>query len=349
MNLMSVQYYCCPNCRSSKLELRGTESQDPDGHIDSGHLVCGRCAASFSIVGGIPRFVPDEEYAGSFGFQWNKFRKTQLDSYTGLPISGDRLFLVTQWPREMEDQLVLEAGSGAGRFTEVLLTTGATVFSFDLSHAVEANLANNGRMPNLNIFQASIYDIPLHEGVFDKVLCLGVLQHTPDPERSFHNLVRLLKPGGEIAVDTYARTLRKLVCWKYILRPLTTRMPKDLLFRWVERVVHALLPAAILLRRIAGRYGGRLMPILEYSHLGLPFELNREWAILDTFDMYSPTHDHPSSLADVRRWLDADGLENTVVEYGPNGIVVRGRLPQSSSKAVNVLAHAHISRPAAGY
>jgi SAM-dependent methyltransferase len=326
-----VSFFCCPNCRAQKFHLQKSRLGSAGDEIDEALLVCGQCSATFCIQGGIPRFVPNEEYAGSFGLQWNKFRKTQLDSYTSFPLSSDRLFRVTQWPRNMTGDQVLEAGSGAGRFTQVLVGTGATVFSFDLSNAVEANLANNGHLPNLNLFQASIYDIPLPEEIFDKVICLGVLQHTPDPERSFRSLVRFLKPGGEIAVDIYARRLQSLMSWKYMLRPLTTRMPKDRLFQWVERTVHALLPAAILLRRLGGRYGARLLPIIEYSHLGLPPPLNREWAILDTFDMYSPTHDHPRSLAEVRRWFEAAGLENTVVEYGPNGVVARGRRPWSVS------------------
>jgi SAM-dependent methyltransferase len=230
----------------------------------------------------------------------------------------------------MTNAMVLEAGSGAGRFTEVLLKTGATVFSFDLSNAVDANAANNAHDPNLNLFQASIYDIPVREGIFDKVLCLGVLQHTPDPERSFGSLVRYLKPGGEIAVDVYARNLRSLVHWKYILRPITTRMRKDLLFRLVELAVNTLLPMAIFMRTFGGRWGARLFPILQYSHWGLPPELNREWAVLDTFDMYSPTHDHPRTLAQVRRWFESAGLENIVVTYGPNGVIARGRRPSSS-------------------
>ena len=333
MKLSALEYLCCPRCRATELDLREKSPGGERDEIAEGRLVCGRCSASFRILGGIPRFVSDEEYAGSFGFQWNQFRKTQLDSHTGLPLSSDRLFQGTQWPRAMKGCLLLEAGSGAGRFTEVLLQTGAAVFSFDLSNAVEANAKNNGHMSNLNLFQGSIYEIPVREGIFDKVFCMGMLQHTPDPERSFLGLVRFLKPGGEIAVDVYACNLRSLLSWKYVLRPITTRMNKDSLFRCVQRAVKVLLPMAIFLRRIGGRWGARLMPILQYSHWGLPYELNREWATLDTFDMYSPAHDHPRSLAEVRRWFDSAGLENTVVKYGPNGIVARGRRPHRPVKS----------------
>src|SRR5258708_7295832 len=201
MKLSALGYFCCPRCRAPELALREKSQRGERDEIAEGLLVCSRCSASFCISGGIPRFVADEEYAGSFGFQWNQFRKTQLDSHTGLPLSSDRLFQGTQWPHEMKGCLLLEAGSGAGRFTEVLLQTGATVFSFDLSNAVEANAENNAHMPNLNLFQTSIYEIPVPESIFDKVLCFGVLQHTPDPDRSFSSLVRFLRPGAEIAGD----------------------------------------------------------------------------------------------------------------------------------------------------
>ena len=90
-------------------------------------------------------------YSDSFGFQWLQHAKAQLDSVTGLPISRSRLFSVTGWPERMEGQRILEAGSGAGRFTEILLSTGAEVWSFDASEAVEANRANNGNHPRLQI------------------------------------------------------------------------------------------------------------------------------------------------------------------------------------------------------
>src|SRR5262249_53179759 len=147
----------------------------------SSTFVCECCSASFPIRDGIPRFVPDSGYATSFGLQWNLHVRTQLDRYSGLPISNSRLFSVTGWRDNLTGERILEAGSGAGRFTDVLLQTGASLYSFDYSEAVEANYANNGDQPNLTLFQGGIYRIPLQPASFDKVLCLGVLQHTPDP------------------------------------------------------------------------------------------------------------------------------------------------------------------------
>ena len=73
-----------------------------------------------------------------------------------------------------------------------------------------------------------------------------------------------------------------------------------------------------------GRVGARLMPISEFSWLGLPEALNRKWAILDTFDMLSPQHDHPQSIATVHRWYRECGFRDIEVFRGPNGVIGRG-------------------------
>ncbi|MBI4135641.1 class I SAM-dependent methyltransferase [Candidatus Uhrbacteria bacterium] len=268
---------------------------------------------------------PAAKYTNSFGFQWTRHAKTQLDSYVGLPISRNRLFSVTGWPSHMEGQRILEAGSGAGRFTEVLLSTGAQVWSFDASEAVEANRANNGHSPNLHLFQADIFNIPDDIGLFDKVFCLGVLQHTPDPKRAFFELVKFVKPGGEIVIDVYKKTLFSRLQWKYFLRPFVKWIPDYPLYLITRAAVSMLLPLAIGAYKIMGSFGTRLFPIASYPSLGFPYKLHKEWSVLDTFDMYSPVYDQPQTLREVKRWFKEAKLQDVVVHYGPNGIVGKGK------------------------
>ena len=108
-----------------------------------------------------------DNYATSFGFQWNKFRKTQLDSYIKKPISESRLYEITEWKDDLADQNILEAGCGACRFTEILLKTKGNIYSFDYSNSVEANLLNNGNNSKLKIFQGDICNIPFKVKSFD--------------------------------------------------------------------------------------------------------------------------------------------------------------------------------------
>jgi SAM-dependent methyltransferase len=326
MKTTALQYFCCTSCGSQALTLI---SDKRSGHeIIQGSLLCQNCAASYRVTDGIPRFVSSENYSRSFGFQWDIHDKTQLDSYTGQSISEQRLFDVTGWPTDLSGQLILEAGSGAGRFTECLLKTGATVFSFDYSSAVNSNGRNNGHSEHLLLFQADMRNIPLRRAAFDKVMCLGVLQHTPAPEKSFRCLSDMVRPGGELVVDLYRKSALAWLQWKYALRPITKRLDQRRLYEIVSRVVPALIPTAKKMRRVAGRTGARLMPIVEYSRLGLSPEMNERWAILDTFDMYSPAHDHPQTMRTLKRWFKEVGFTSVCVHRGPNGIVGKGRRPE---------------------
>ena len=88
-----------------------------------------------------------------------------------------------------------------------------------------------------------------------------------------------------------------------------------------------LVPVARLLRRIAGLFGARFVPIVEYSHLGLAPELKVQWAILDIFDTYTPAHDHPKSLESVRSWFLDARFVDIDVRPGLNGVVGSGLRP----------------------
>lgn len=304
--------YMCPKCNAGRLKSDNTS------------LYCSSCDTYFPIRNAIPRFVPSDNYAQSFGFQWNRYRQTQLDSYVGKPISEQRLFSVTQWPRDLQGELVLEAGSGAGRFTEILAQTGATVYTCDYSSAIDANADNNRRFENVHFFQSSIFELPLPKEQFDKVICLGVLQHTPDPKKAFSCLADCVAPQGQLVIDIYAKRLTALLHMKYLFRPITRLMPQEALYNFIAKWTPKLIPSAKRLRRWLGAAGSRLLPIAEYSHLGLSPELNEQWSVLDTFDIYSPRYDRPQSMSTVRRWFESHGFAQIEVKPGLNGIVAKG-------------------------
>ena len=111
-------------------------------------------------------------------------------------------------------------------------------------------------------------------------------------------------------------------------------MEKERLYKLVSKITPYLIPVAAALRSIAGSAGARLVPIVEYSHLGLRPEMNRDWSILDTFDMYSPAHDHPQRISTVTQWFKVQGFTDLVVLYGGNGVVGRGKKPIPNSDSL---------------
>ncbi|MFI6511256.1 methyltransferase domain-containing protein [Streptosporangium sp. NPDC050855] len=340
---------CCPRCRgplhggsggSGGTGGNGGAEGTPGGTLDGGSgggfngafddrsaLRCVRCGARYPVDRGIPRFVPRDGYADGFGFQWNRHRLTQLDSHVGMPISRDRLMTASGWSAaELRGRTVLECGSGAGRFTEVLCETGALVTSFDLSGAVHANAASNGRFPNLRLVQASVYEPPFPRESFDFLVCLGVIQHTPDVRRTFTTLLDQLRPGGRFCVDVYAAPVA-YPHLRQLIRPFTRRMPPERLYPLVERAVPRLLPLSMALSSVPGVGQGlaRLVPVANHRHLGLKdAETMREWSVLDTFDWLSPRYEKPQFRRTIRRWTEDLGLREVSIGRRRGMYVVRG-------------------------
>ena len=106
--------------------------------------------------------------------------------YTGTTISRDRArrCIGEKLWGELDKKQVLECGCGAGRFTETLLAKRAFVTSIDLSEAVDANQENFPQSQTHRIAQADILQLPFAPRQFDLVFCLGVIQHTPNPEKT---------------------------------------------------------------------------------------------------------------------------------------------------------------------
>ena len=330
MKVHHLNHLVCPGCKEP-LSLSSSQDKSSD-EIETGTLQCQTCKKEYPILDHIPRFVPRRNYSDSFGFEWLLHAKTQYDSYTHTKISEERFFRETGWERDLEGQILLEAGSGSGRFTEIAAATGATVISFDNSVSVTANYASHGACPGVLILQADLYHLPLREGYFDKVLCIGVLQHTPDVEAAFFTLARHVKSKGRLCIDVYRkqRGILRLFQTRYFIRPLLAGMAPERLYASCKRYINKMWRIASIIHKIP-RIGSRLNWILlipDYRDtFPLPEELLREWAILDAFDILAPVYDSPQYIETVREWFTRAGLADVSVKYGYNGIEGRGKKP----------------------
>jgi SAM-dependent methyltransferase len=269
---------------------------------------------SWPVVRGIPRFCPDEAYAGSFGFEWTIHARTQLDPARGDRMSEDAFVAKTGFtPDALAGRLVLDAGVGAGRYAEVASRWGATVAGVDLSRAVESAAANLAGRRNVWIAQADIGRLPFAPASFDAIFSIGVLHHTPDARASFARLAALLKPGGTIAVWVYPPSphYRQRRHWVGFVN----KLPPRLYYEWCRWYV----PWAKRRRdRPLARTLGRLFEISDQ-----PFGLEND--ILDTFDAYSPRYHSLHAPDEVEAWFRDAGLVD-IRRPGPE-TSVSGRRP----------------------
>lgn len=271
------------------------------------------------LINGIPRYGDLDNYADNFGFQWNKFDRTQLHRH-----SSEMFWHLTGWtPEELVGVDLLEAGAGAGRLSRVILEeTEANLYAFDYSSAVEANMRSNGSIApdRFHLCQASIYDMPYPDASFDKVLCRGVLQHTPDFAQSVRALVSKAKHGGQIVVDFYEiRGWWTKVNAKYMLRPFTKRMSNDRLLSLIDGNLDWMMAVHDGLVKTPLRHLTRFLPLVDIAGTFPPDltpEERREWALLDTFDMFSPEYDNPQRTKSVVRMFEQADCEVTFAAPG---------------------------------
>lgn len=299
-------------------------------------LFCGQ-GCVFTVINQIPRFVPAENYSSSFGLQWNAFRTTQLDSATGLTISRDRLARIAGGSLDVfQQKKVLEAGCGAGRFTELMLEAGASVFAVDLSNAVDANFKNCSTRSNYFVCQADIRTLPVHCEQFDVVVCIGVIQHTPDPEETIKVLCSHVKPGGVLLIDhyTYGYHVTPFRSW---LRQQLLKMSEENAMRFVRRMVWLLWPLHKAFykhreNKMVKSWRPRFIywsPVVDYHDLysQLGQRLMYEWAVLDTHDTLTDRYKHMRSVEEIRSHLESLGMIVIEATYAGNGVEARAKKP----------------------
>lgn len=286
-----------------------------------GGLSCSACGRRFPEVRGVLRFVAEGNYADSFGYQWRRFQRTQLDDADGNMSERDFIRKTGLQPEDLKGKLVLDVGCGMGRFAEVATRWGARVIGIDLSAAAEV-AAKNLADREFVAFQADVFSLPFAPESFDCIYSMGVLHHTPDCEKAVKTLPQYLKPGGTLAVWLYSG-YNKWYRFSDQYRKITHRLS--------PRVLHGFFRVAVPFFYWLDR-GLRVIPLIGKPVAGLVhhvFPVNRhrdpEIRVLDTLDWYSPKYQSKHTYEQVFRWFESCGLESLSV--GNFAVGVRGRKP----------------------
>jgi len=323
MRESALELLRCPHCHET---LHLVEAERDGAEIVSGELACSaREDHRFRIERGIARFVPAENYAASFGYQWDLYGDLQVDRLGEHSVTRDRFYQqLGCGPEDLKGMRVLEVGCGGGRFSDVVLDAGAELWAVDLSSAVDKNRELHPGHPRLHLAQASLGALPFALGAFDLVFCFGVLQHTPSPRASFDALVPFVKPGGWLAVDIYACHPKQISHWKYALRPITKRISPPRLHRILQRAAPTLVPVSRRLRRIprVGKALSRAVPIMvNDGFMGrVPPDEEVRWAVLETLDALTPAYDRPRPRWVLQRWFERAGMVEVRTSTMMNGL-----------------------------
>jgi 2-polyprenyl-3-methyl-5-hydroxy-6-metoxy-1,4-benzoquinol methylase len=289
----------------------------------AGGYVCPACKHEYPNVQGIARFVEAQDYAASFGFQWHRYAKTQLDHDEIRESDWNFRVKTALNPSELRGKLVLDVGCGMGRFAEVATRWGARVVGIDLSAAAEVasrNLADR----DFVAMQADVFKLPFAPESFDLIYSVGVLHHTPDCEAAVKVLDQYLKPGGILAVWLYSGYNKWYRCSDF-WRKYTHKMRPETLHGMLKVAVPFFYHLNQGLRRVP-LVGRPVAGAIQYV-----FPVNRqkdpELRLLDTFDWYSPKYQSKHTYEQVFRWFEDMNMED--MHVGQYSIAVRGRKPDS--------------------
>ena len=290
----------------------------------------------FSINKDIYEDQRTKNYCSNFGLQWTKFAKTQFDSFTGFPLTKKRLLKASEWELNgLKDKLVIEIGSGAGRFTEILLSAGAYVVSVEMSEAIYSNHLNN-KSDKIIFIKSSLYDLEFLKEMFDYVLCYGVAQHTPDLVKTYKACFDFAKVGGKVSVDHYIKVYHPspFSTPKYFWRPVTKRIRPELLLKIIRFYIPYYFPIDTFLKIklpiILSKLIRGCIPIPCWNYSGennFPKEKEKliEWAIMDTFDALGAQYDKPLRLRELKNIASQIELKNFQVKKGGNGLVLNAK------------------------
>ena len=306
MRIELLDLIVCPDCQAP-LELEGESISA--GEVESGELVCRVGGHRFRIRDHIPRFIDDDAYADAFSLEWNAFRTAHLKQFTRLTYLEDQFDEFIDFPAErLSGKLVLDAGCGLGRFSEVVLDRGGSVVAVDLSFAIDAARENLSEREGIHFIQADIFRLPFRPQSFDFVYSWGVLHHTPDPPAAFSRLPALVRPGGKLMVFVYARYNKAYLTTTNFYRRLTTRLPKRLLLKLSYIAVPLYYVSKV---PVVGPFITRIL---------LPVSVRpptHRWRVGNTFDLYSPKYAFAYDHVAVYDWFERAGLAN-IRPVGPD-------------------------------
>lgn len=100
---------------------------------------------------------------------------------------------------------VLDVACGPGNFTKVFaeaLGPEGLAIGLDVSVPMLRRAVRFNSSPNAVYLRGDAHHLPFHDGAFDAVNCYAALYLIPQPELAFAEMLRVLRPGGRVALMT---------------------------------------------------------------------------------------------------------------------------------------------------
>lgn len=145
----------------------------------------------------------NDQLATTYGLKFNK-NFTQFIKF----------LLLKKWTKP--NDICLDVGIANGIFTIPLAKGVREVHGVDISQKMlkecRKNLASAG-VRNVTVYERSATNLLFDDASFDIVFSYSTLLLVPNPERAYHEIVRVLKPGGIAILDITGKFNLSRIQW----------------------------------------------------------------------------------------------------------------------------------------
>jgi SAM-dependent methyltransferase len=267
----------CPRCRARDLTRTAASVRC---RACAHHTTIGEDGVLANLVDAPPATTPTDSCSVAARVR-AFYEQHPFPNYDGFESVGDLLARASRsiYAAMLDRQIpigarVLEVGCGTGQLGLFLSVGGRAVVGVDMSRAslrLASDFAQRHGLRDCQFVHGSLFDLPIADGVFDLVICKGVLHHTADPAGGLRAVLRALRPGGYVVCGLYNRI---------------GRIPTLLRRTWF-RATGLGRSADLVLREMA-----------ESEHKA------RSWYL----DQYAHPHESRHSVDEVLGWFERNGV-----------------------------------------
>ena len=104
----------------------------------------------------------------------------------------DRLRRMLDLGKEIGGTRILDLGCGEGVFLPALSETFDQVYGLDVDVRAAREVVKHYDLRNVQLYDMGLFDNPFDDGLFDIIFAASVLEHFPDRDRLFTEILRLM-------------------------------------------------------------------------------------------------------------------------------------------------------------
>lgn len=350
MRIAHVELLCCTACKGGLSLSREPGGRGRDDAVEFGVLTCDDCDARYPIIDGVAVFfrrdliggflndyekdvcrrldVPFEaearrltdaerkqyRVARNWSYQWNRAYSYTREDFEREGWLREELFFkfIPIDPLDLKDKSLVIWCTGKGKEVfHVARYDPGLVVAIEIGDEIYGIRKLIDESTNLLLVRCDMMLNPLRDGLADYSICDHALQHVADHRLGFEEIVRVLKPGGTLAINVYSHENNFLVT--HVVEPL-----KKVVQRFSIGVQNrlAVVPAVLLYCLIHWLYipAGKVLPeklckrLPLYEHMAFWSDISYSWIKLACFDLLQAVISHHFR----REELEAIASENEV-------------------------------------